>query len=213
MQQDTSSGGFIFMKLVTCVLIPLTALCLFARGSDVTAHEKSLRERVVDGCTEGTAAADLVFVETQSKEQAGGREIGRVGVPVKAAHSGPETSRVAALPKERLLFAANSVVLTPRNRKALECAAAWLREHPEGRVLIVGYCDDSGSEECTVALAEHRADAVRQFLVKLGTGVDQVAGLSGWENLNGACRASVAECQRQNRSARLFVAEPVGSLK
>jgi outer membrane protein OmpA-like peptidoglycan-associated protein len=202
------------MKLVTCILTPLTALCLFGRGSDASSQETRFREHVVDDCTEERrVAADLAFVETRAKEQAGDRKTDRVGVPVKAAHSGPETSRVAAIPKGRLLFAANSVVLTARNRKALECAAAWLREHPEVRVLIVGYCDDSGSEECTAALAEHRADVVRQLLLKLGTGPNQVAGVKGWENLNGACRASVAECQRQNRSARLFVSKPVGSLK
>lgn len=91
--------------------------------------------------------------------------------------------------------------------------AAWLRGHPEDRVLIVGYCDDTGSEECTRALAEQRAHVVRKFLLSLGTGPNQVAGVKGWENLNGACRARVAECQRQNRSARLFLAEPAGSLR
>lgn len=128
MQKDTSSRGFIFVKLITCMLTPLTALCLFGGGSDLSAQEKRVRELVLDDCTEeGRVAADSLFVETQSKEQAGDREIDRVGVPVQSAHSGPETSRVAALPKGRLLFAANSVVLTARNRKALECAAAWLR--------------------------------------------------------------------------------------
>ena len=90
---------------------------------------------------------------------------------------------------------------------------AWLRQHPGDRILVVGYCDDSGSEACTAALAERRAEVVRQFLLSLGTRADQIAGIKGWENLNGSCRAGVPECQRQNRSARLFVAEPAGSLK
>ena len=106
-----------------------------------------------------------------------------------------------------------TIALTAKTRKSLQCAAAWLRQHPGNRLLIVGYCDDSGSEACTTALAEHRAEVVRQFLLSLGTGADQVAGVKGWENLNGACRVGVTECQRQNRSARLFVAEPEGTLK
>lgn len=213
MQNGTSSRGFIFMKLVTGILTPLTALCLFGGESDLSAHEERSRELVVDDCTEGRAKADLVFVETQAKEQAGDRKTDRAGVPVEAAHSRQAASRVASFPKGRLLFATNSVALTARTRKSLQCASAWLRQHPGNRVLIVGYCDDSGSEACTSALAEHRAEVVRQFLLSLGTEADEVAGIKGWENLNGACRASVAECQRQNRSACLFVAEPVGSLK
>jgi peptidoglycan-associated lipoprotein len=213
MQKDTSSGGFIFMKLVNGILTSLTALCLFGGGSDLSAQEKRFREHVGGDCTEGRAAAGLVFVETQSKEQASDREVDRAAVPVEAAHSRQEASRIATIPKGRLLFATNGVALTARARKSLQCAAAWLRQHPGDRVLIVGDCDDSGSEECTAALAEHRAEVVRQFLLKLGTRPNQVAGVKGWENLNGPCRASVAECQRQNRSARLFVAEPAGSLR
>jgi len=201
------------MRLVTGILTPLTALCLFGGGSDLAAQEKGVRDLVVGDCTEGRAAAGLVFVETQSKEQAGDREADHVGVPVEAAHSRQEASPIATLPKGRLLFGTNSVALTARTRKSLQCAAAWLRQHPGDRVLIVGYCDDSGSEACTTALAEHRAEVVRQFLLSLGTGVDQVAGVKSWENLNGACRASAGECRRQNRSARLFAAAPVGSLQ
>jgi hypothetical protein len=43
--------------------------------------------------------------------------------------------------------------------------------------------------------------------------LEECAGAKGWQNLNGACRAGITECLRQNRSARLFVAEPAVSLK
>ncbi|MGB9464113.1 MAG: hypothetical protein WBR10_03295 [Candidatus Acidiferrum sp.] len=62
-------------------------------------------------------------------------------------------------------------------------------------------------------MAHEREGVVRQFLLSLGTRADQIAGIKSWENLNGSCRAGVPECQRQNRSARLFLAEPAVGLK
>ena len=62
-------------------------------------------------------------------------------------------------------------------------------------------------------LAERRSEAVRQFLLSLGTRADQIAGIKCRENPTGPCRAGATECQRQDRSARLYLAEPAESLK
>jgi hypothetical protein len=55
------------------------------------------------------------------------------------------------------------------------------------------------------------------FLLNERSGMSQplqlLAVMGHWKNPNGTCRAGVTECQRQNRSARLFVAEPAGCLK
>jgi outer membrane protein OmpA-like peptidoglycan-associated protein len=101
------------------------------------------------------------LITAKCNEQAGDREVHRFGTPDRGAPSSAQPLQEAALPKGRLLFALNSVKLTARNRKSLECAAAWLRKHPIARVLIVGFCDDSGSEACAAALAERRAEVVR----------------------------------------------------
>ena len=201
------------MRFTTDILTSLTAFWLFGSGSDLTGQERQFQQMIVQESPAGEAATDSVFVEMQLKEQAGDREVNPLSTPDKATGPSSKSLRVAALPKGRLLFASNSLNLTARNRKSLECATRWLRQHPEDRILIVGYCDDSGSEACTAALAERRAEVVRHFLLSIGTRADQIAGIKGWENLNGSCSARVVNCQRQNRSARLFVAEPAGSLR
>jgi outer membrane protein OmpA-like peptidoglycan-associated protein len=201
------------MRFATEILAPLTAFCLFGSGSDLAGQEKRVHQLIVEEATARGAAADAVFVHMRFYEQAVDREVDRVSTPGAGARSSSKALQEATLPKGRLLFASNSRKLTARNRRSLECAAAWLRQHPGHRILIVGYCDDSGSEACTAELAGRRAEVVRQFLLGLGTRADQIAGVKGWENLDRACRAGVAECQRQNRSARLFVAELAGSSK
>ncbi len=58
------------------------------------------------------------------------------------------------------LFASDNLHLTARNKKSLECAAAWLRQHQGDRVL-----DWGGSRS---RYRFHRGRARREFEVRLG---------------------------------------------
>jgi len=201
------------MRLAANILTPLTAFCMFGSGPDWAPRQNQLDQPIVEKVTANSAAACSVFLAVHSNEQTEDPRFAHVSTPSKGVRSSSAALQEPIFLKQPLLFTPNGFNLTARNRNTLNCAAAWLHEHHEARILIVGYCDDSGSEACTTALAKRRAEVVRQFLLSLSTRPDQIAGIKGWENLNGACRAGVAECQRQNRSARLFVAEPAGSLK
>ena len=106
-------------------------------------------------------------------------------------------------------FAANSLELDIAARNTLKRAAACLQRHREARILIVGSCDSGGSETCTHMLAEARGAAVQKFLRTAGIASDQIVGVKGWDSLDRSCRASEVECQRVNRSARIFMASSV----
>jgi outer membrane protein OmpA-like peptidoglycan-associated protein len=201
------------MRFAANILTPLTALCLLGSGPDWEQRQKHFDQPIVEKATANSVLAGLVFPAVHSNEQTEDPRLAHVSTPSKGARSSSEPLLEPTFLKHLLLFTPNGFSLTARGGNTLNRAAAWLHEHHETRILIVGYCDDSGSEACTTALAEGRAAVVRLFLLRLGTREDQIAGFKGWENLNGACRASGTECQRQNRSARLFVAEPAGNLK
>jgi outer membrane protein OmpA-like peptidoglycan-associated protein len=106
-------------------------------------------------------------------------------------------------------FGPNSLELTVAGRNMLKRAAAWLQQHREARILIVGSCDSGGSETCTRALAESRGAVVRKFLGNSGVDPDQIVGVKGWDNLDESCQTSDIECQQFNRSARIFMASSV----
>ncbi len=99
------------------------------------------------------------------------------------------------------------------NKNKLKRAAAWLHEHPEARILIVGYCDSLGSEMCTHSLAETRGVVVREFLMRFGIESDQIAGVKGWENVDRACQTAIVKCQQLNRSAQIFIASSAVPLR
>jgi len=176
------------MKVTTNTLTSLTALCVFGIGSDWATQEKHFDRPIVEKTTGESAVADTMFPAVHCNEQADDPRFARVSTPGKVAQSSSKALQEPTFLKEPLLFTPNHVNLNTRSRNTVQCAAAWLREHHEARILIVGYCDDSGSEACTTPLAERRAQAVRQFLVHLGTQADQIAGVKRWENLDRPCR-------------------------
>ena len=195
------------MRLSTDILTPLTMFCLFGSGSNWAAQGKHFDQMIVETATQVSTAAHTMFFATDSNEQLPDPRLARITTPSK---SSLEASQEPSFLKLPILFTPNRLNLTATSRNTLNCAAAWLREHHLARILIVGYCDNSGSEACTTALAERRAEVVRQFLMSLGTRTDQIAGVKGWENLDQPCHSNTRECQRQNRSVRLFLTGPLG---
>jgi outer membrane protein OmpA-like peptidoglycan-associated protein len=128
---------------------------------------------------------------------------GTVSQAASAAISDPPFLR------QTIQFGPNSLELTVAGRTMLKRAAAWLRQHREARILIVGSCDSGGSETCTRTLAEARGAVVRKFLGSSGIDSDQIVGVKGWDNLGQSCQTSDVECQQFNRSARIFMASSV----
>jgi outer membrane protein OmpA-like peptidoglycan-associated protein len=109
--------------------------------------------------------------------------------------------------KRVLLFGPDSAEPSVESRNAIKLVASWLREHREVRILIVGFCDLSGSEVCTHALAERGGTVVEQPLVKDGSGSSQI--VQGWERAGPVCSAATPACQAMNRRARIFIVGPV----
>ncbi len=104
-----------------------------------------------------------------------------------------------------VLFEPNSARLTQGHRKLLRRSAVWLRQQPQSRVLIVGFCD-SESELCTHQLAMRRAAVVDRMLSVYGLAKTQVTAVKAWERFPSSCEAPSERCRRLNRSARIFLA-------
>ena len=69
-----------------------------------------------------------------------------------------------AAPLDDLQFEVGASQLSGDTYQSLEVLAAFLRENPARRVVLVGHTDASGSLSGNIALSEARAEAVRRFL-------------------------------------------------
>ncbi len=192
------------------ILTPLAAFCLIGTAYECPAQEKHFDRAIVEKATEESPVADTTLLAVHCNEQTKDPLLAHVSTPSKGARSSSEALQEPIFLKQPLLFAPNGLKLSAPSRKTLKCAAAWLRQHRESQLLIVGYCDASGSENCTAAFEGRRGETVRQFLASLGVPPDQIAEVKGWDSLDQTCRVDTAKCQRLNRSVRLFVKGSAG---
>jgi peptidoglycan-associated lipoprotein len=69
---------------------------------------------------------------------------------------------------DRTFFDYDEVNLSNNAKGTLARQAAWLLQRPTLRIVIEGHADERGTREYNLALGEHRAAAVRDYLVALG---------------------------------------------
>jgi len=89
-------------------------------------------------------------------------------------------------------FDYDSAELTDATQETLRENAEWLREHSQVEVQAQGHCDERGTAEYNFALGQRRADAVKNFLVRLSVSADRIHTIS-----YGRERPAVAESNEE----------------
>ena len=80
-------------------------------------------------------------------------------------------------------FPYNKATLDKRDKKILRANAEWLRQHPKAQIVIEGHTDERGPKGYNHELAHERAEAVEDYLDKLGIDTDrlQIVGIGEGE--------------------------------
>lgn len=73
-----------------------------------------------------------------------------------------------------VLFEFGRADIKPAAQDELTKLAAYLKEHPERRVLIEGFTDSVGSDNANLTLSQRRAEAVAMTLGRLGVAPDRI---------------------------------------
>ncbi len=63
-------------------------------------------------------------------------------------------------------------------RRTLERNAEILKENPDVKIVIEGHCDERGTNEYNLALGENRANAARDYLIRLGIDGSRISTIS-----------------------------------
>jgi len=90
----------------------------------------------------------------------GGSKSGGVQPPAEPA--------IGASTPDRVHFALNRYVVSPRSAAILERAAAVMRANPECTLELRGYADERGAETFNKILSRQRAEVARTYLVAAG---------------------------------------------
>jgi peptidoglycan-associated lipoprotein len=115
-----------------------------------------------------------------------------------------EEARMRAFVEENIHFDFDKYVLTPKAMMILDEKAAYLREHPEVRVLVEGHCDERGTNEYNLALGDRRANSAKNYLVKSGVADSRITTISYGEE-QPLCMDHAESCWWKNRRAQFQV--------
>ena len=116
----------------------------------------------------------------------------------KGAAMSPLTDPTNILSKRSIYYDFDQYQIKDEYKPMIEAHAAYLRDHPEAKVLIQGNTDERGSREYNVALGQRRADGVKKLLLLLGAREDQVEAVSLGEEKPKA-QGTSEEAYAQNR--------------
>ena len=90
----------------------------------------------------------------------------------------PPLPAVDELPLKDVLFDPNKYHIRPDAEPVLRETAQVLKESPNINVLIEGYADIKGEEQYNLRLAARRADAAKEYLVRLGIDPKRISTLA-----------------------------------
>ena len=90
--------------------------------------------------------------------------------------------------------------------KNADALKAILNDFPSEMILIEGHCDERGSAEYNLGLADRRATAVKEFLVQLGVPADRIK-LVAFGKERPQCTDSNEDCWQKNRRAHFTTAQ------
>lgn len=106
-----------------------------------------------------------------------------------------------------ILFDYDSAIIRPDAAAILRDNLGWLHAHPLATITIEGHCDQRGSAEYNLALGQHRADAVRAYLITAGLAPGRLATISYGKTLPFALDHSESAWQL-NRRAHFRLTNP-----
>jgi len=127
--------------------------------------------------------------------------------PPSEPQKGKETSQQSlphTLRGKVVEFYADSDILTPKGRGALNTILPVLRHHPATRVEIAGHTDNLGTEDYNLALSQRRAETVKQYFLSQGVAEDHLLTQGYGSSLPIADNAT-AEGRQRNRRTEVIV--------
>lgn len=81
-----------------------------------------------------------------------------------------------------------------------------IRQYPEFKLTVEGYCDERGSEEYNMALGDARAKQAKEFLASMGVPGDQLTVISFGKD-KPVCTDHDEDCWQKNRRAHITQAQ------
>ncbi len=156
-------------------------------------------------------SADTLYTLTAKGPGGAASATASVSILVKAASRMPDQAtkdRIQDLLNriQDAYFDYNKHSLRPDAEKALAADAKTLgdilRQYPDYKLTVQGYCDERGSEEYNLALGDKRAQQAKEYLASLGIPGQQLKTIS-YGKEKPVCTEHDEACWQKNRRAHI----------
>jgi len=87
----------------------------------------------------------------------------------------PDTADYETLKADTVFFAYDSFTIEAKERPKLDKLANYLSNNANTKIVIAGHTDARGTPQYNLALSEKRANAVRQYLIGLGSSGNNIS--------------------------------------
>lgn len=90
----------------------------------------------------------------------------------------PPVAASAPPPLKDVFFSFDRNAIREDQKAGLNENIGWLKANTGAKITIEGHCDERGTAEYNLALAERRAKAAKEYLVKAGIAADRISVIS-----------------------------------
>jgi len=191
------SKAWVFGAIMLAMLLVLGVSC--AKKTVTMEAQPMEEERAVE-----SAAAQQSAEEAAAAREAKLAQMSEADRQREEAAMMAEEARMRAFVDEHIHFDFDKYDLKPKAMMILDEKAAYLREHPEVRVLIEGHCDERGTNEYNLALGDRRANSAKNYLVRSGVAESRITTISYGEE-QPLCTEHTESCWWRNRRAQFQV--------
>ena len=191
------SKAWVFGAIMLAMLLVLGVSC--AKKTVTMEAEPMEEERAVE-----SAAAQQSAEEAAAAREAKLAQMSEADRQRQEAAMMAEEAKMRAFVDEHVHFDFDKYDLKPKAMMILDEKAAYLREHPEVRVLIEGHCDERGTNEYNLALGDRRANSAKNYLVRSGVAESRITTISYGEE-QPLCTEHAESCWWRNRRAQFQV--------
>jgi peptidoglycan-associated lipoprotein len=139
----------------------------------------------------------------------GGVQVADARITVAAPSTQPEATNTTeeSLPTGEtirfdIFFDIDEFSIPPNQFATIRNDAAFLKEHPDLRIVVEGHCDELGSTEYNLALGDKRAAEVKLALEKAGVSPSRIRTIS-YGKEQPFCQEESDACWKMNRRAHI----------
>jgi outer membrane protein OmpA-like peptidoglycan-associated protein len=173
----------------------------------ISAQAAKLRDKDADLKDDQTALAQqrqLTEQEHQARVAAEKKAADAMDALSKSLEVKSDTRGTVITLSGGVLFATNQAVILPGAQRQLDQVADALKVQAEHHFVVEGHTDNQGTNDINDALSQHRADAVRDYLIVHGVSADAISA-KGFGSSRPIADNKTAEGRAMNRRVEIIV--------